>query len=101
DDFCTGHSSFKYIQQFAVDFLKIDKSFTHKYIKDDISRAIVNCIIGLAHKLNIKLIAEGIETERQAMEMTKQGVHYQQGYLYSFPVSEEHFMSEKFISRLT
>ncbi|AXM04886.1 EAL domain-containing protein (plasmid) [Escherichia fergusonii] len=64
DDFCTGHSSFKYIQQFAVDFLKIDKSFTHKYIKDDISRAIVNCIIGLAHKLNIKLIAEGIRDRK-------------------------------------
>ncbi|HGX5055554.1 TPA: EAL domain-containing protein [Escherichia coli] len=97
DDFGTGYSSFQLLQHCPVDYLKIDKSFIHQQGSDHISTCIVDSIIGLAHKLELKIIAEGIETQKQARVMTDKGIHYLQGFLYSPPVPGECFTSERFM----
>lgn len=97
DDFGTGYSSFQLLQHCPVDYLKIDKSFIQQQGRAHISTCIVDSIIGLAHKLELKIIAEGIETQKQAKVMTDKGIHYLQGFLYSPPVPGERFTSEQFM----
>lgn len=87
DDFGTGYSSLSYLSQFAVDNLKIDRSFVRKIHDDKKSKVIVKAIIDLAKGLGIRLVAEGIETERDAVTLRKMGCDYQQGYLYTRPLS--------------
>ncbi|MEC9283555.1 MAG: EAL domain-containing protein [Bdellovibrionota bacterium] len=86
DDFGTGYSSLSYLSQFHVDNLKIDRSFVRKIHDDKKTRVIVKAIIELAKGLGIPLIAEGIETEKDAQVLKKWGCHYAQGYLYARPM---------------
>lgn len=85
DDFGTGYATHSYLQSFSVNYIKIDKGFVQMVGVDDISRLIVENVIELARRLNINIIAEGIETEEQEDFLIENGVSYLQGYRYSPP----------------
>lgn len=86
DDFGTGYSSLSYITSFPITKIKIDQSFIAKLPKDKNALAVVTAIIGLAKSLNLKVVAEGIETAEQLACLEKLGCKYGQGYLFSRPV---------------
>lgn len=86
DDFGTGYSSLSYLKKFPVDHLKIDLSFIRDITKDTDDKAIVNAIISMAHHLNLKTIAEGIEEEEQLRELFYLQCDIGQGYYWSRPV---------------
>jgi PAS domain S-box-containing protein len=89
DDFGTGHSSLSRIRSFPVDVLKIDRSFVRGIEQDVESREIARLIVTLAHHLNLKVIAEGIETAGQQAYLEQFGCEYGQGYFYSPPIDGE------------
>ncbi len=83
DDFGTGYSSLQYLKQFPVDLLKIDRSFVAELIEDDDSEAIIAGIIDLAHRLDLTVIAEGVENEAQLERLCELGCDQAMGYLFS------------------
>ncbi|HLT36010.1 MAG TPA: EAL domain-containing protein [Enhygromyxa sp.] len=89
DDFGTGYSSLSYLHRFAIDGLKIDKSFVDMVGREDRKAAIVPSIVGLAHNLGMGVVAEGVETREQARELTLLDCGEAQGYLYSRPVPRD------------
>ncbi len=89
DDFGTGYSSLSYLHRFAIDGLKIDKSFVDTVGQDARKAAIVPSIVGLAHNLGMGVVAEGVETMEQARELTLLDCAEAQGYLYSRPVPRD------------
>lgn len=91
DDFGTGFSALSYLNQFDVDYLKIDKSFVQKMTTDSSSKALTEAIIIMAHKLNIKTIAEGVETEAQRNVLKSYGCDFMQGFLFSKPIPSDEF----------
>lgn len=91
DDFGTGYSALSYLKKFDIDYLKIDQSFVRDLSQDANDMALCEAIIVMAHKLGLKVIAEGIETEAQRRLLTGVGCDYGQGYLFSPPVSAEAF----------
>jgi EAL domain-containing protein (putative c-di-GMP-specific phosphodiesterase class I) len=91
DDFGTGYSSLSYLKKFDIDFLKIDQSFVRNLSADSTDRVLCEAIILMAHKLGMKVIAEGIETPEQSDLLRQAGCDYGQGYLFSWPVSAEEF----------
>lgn len=93
DDFGTGYSSLAYLVTLPVDELKIDRAFVIKMTTDPAYLGIVSTIISLAHSLNFKVVAEGVETEEQANLLRLLKCDQAQGYLYSPPVSAENFFS--------
>ncbi|PXW93422.1 diguanylate cyclase (GGDEF)-like protein [Sphaerotilus hippei] len=86
DDFGTGHSSLAYLKRFPVDALKIDRSFVRGLPDDRQDAAIVQAAIGMARGLDIRVVAEGVETEGQLTFLAAQGCHEIQGYFISKPV---------------
>ncbi|WP_247841752.1 EAL domain-containing protein [Pseudomonas sp. MWU12-3103b] len=82
DDFGTGHSSLGYLRTFNVDFLKIDQSFVAMIGIDALSRHILDTIIELSAKLDLGIVAEGVETQAQADYLTAHHVNFLQGYLF-------------------
>jgi len=93
DDFGTGHSSLGYLRQFNVDFLKIDQSFVAMIGVDTPSSHILDSIIDLAGKLDLALVAEGVETPEQSEYLSAHGVNFLQGYLYGKPMPGVEFIS--------
>ena len=93
DDFGTGFSSLQYLAQMPVDFIKIDRSFTMNVAKDPKTHAIVDSMIYMANKLGIKIIAEGIETEKEREMMIAFGSELGQGYLFSKPLEFNAFLA--------
>jgi len=91
DDFGTGYSSLSYLKKFDIDFLKIDQSFTRNLAVDSSDLALCEAIIVMAHKLGLKVIAEGIETQQQLDLLFKAGCDYGQGYLFSRPLPADNF----------
>lgn len=91
DDFGTGYSSMAYLSQLPLDVLKIDKSFIDSLLDDDSPTAIVEATIALAHALELKVVAEGVEQEVQAKMLSDLGCDEIQGYYYSRPLSTEDF----------
>ena len=91
DDFGTGYSSLSYLKQFDIDYLKIDQSFVRNLDHDKNDLALCEAIIVMAHKLGIKVIAEGVETETQSQMLKDFGCDFGQGYLYSRPVAASDF----------
>lgn len=93
DDFGTGYSSLHHIVQYAVDALKIDKSFIQKATKENSKTTLlVNTIITMAQNLGLSVIAEGVETEAQLALLKERGCDEFQGYLYSKPLPAEEFI---------
>lgn len=86
DDFGTGHSSLSYIKHFAIDRLKIDKSFVQDLGKDPDDEAIVSAAIGLGHRLGRDTVAEGVETLEQLRQLKALDCDAVQGYLFSPPL---------------
>ncbi|SFZ83152.1 diguanylate cyclase (GGDEF) domain-containing protein [Devosia enhydra] len=87
DDFGTGYSSLNYLKRYAVDRIKIDRSFVSQLAPDVASTAIVQAMITLAHALGIKTTAEGVETAEQMSALRAMGCDTYQGYLLSAPLS--------------
>ncbi|CAN5314230.1 hypothetical protein BH11PSE11_BH11PSE11_34680 [soil metagenome] len=91
DDFGTGYSSLAYLKKFDIDYLKIDRAFVSNLETDSDNRALCEAIIIMAHKLGLKVIAEGIETTAQRDFLRSAGCDFAQGYLFSRPVPAAQF----------
>jgi len=89
DDFGTGYSSLAYLNELDIDIIKIDKSFIRDLDKGAASQALCEAIISMAHKLNLKVVAEGIETQEQASVLSAYRCDLGQGYLFAKPLSAD------------
>ncbi|MFI4979496.1 MAG: EAL domain-containing protein [Nevskiales bacterium] len=91
DDFGTGYSSLSYLTRFPIDKIKIDRSFIRDLATDAADAAIINAIIAMAHSLNIRVVAEGVETEQQQHYLQQRGCDQAQGFHYSKAVAAGDF----------
>jgi diguanylate cyclase (GGDEF)-like protein len=94
DDFGTGYSSLSYLMKLPFDVLKIDVSFVRDMFQSKQKEAIVQTIVQLAHNLGLKVVAEGVETEKHFDYLSSLGCDYFQGYLFSKPVAEPEFRQQ-------
>jgi EAL domain-containing protein (putative c-di-GMP-specific phosphodiesterase class I) len=98
DDFGTGATSLRGLRQFPVDALKVDRSLVREMQSDNRAYDIVELITTLAHKMNLKAIAEGIENARQLERLLELGCEYGQGYYFSQPMeakAAQQFMRQR------
>jgi len=95
DDFGTGYSALSYLQLYEVEYVKIDRSFISGMITSEKNQALVEAMIAMAHKLGIRTIAEGVETQAHHDILVKLGCDFAQGFLYSKAVPKQEF--ERFI----
>jgi EAL domain-containing protein (putative c-di-GMP-specific phosphodiesterase class I) len=86
DDFGTGHSSLSYIHQLPIKTLKIDRSFVKRITDSHESKAIVRAIVAMAKSLELKVVAEGLETQEQLDAVATAGCDIVQGYLFARPL---------------
>lgn len=91
DDFGTGYSSLSYLKKFDIDYLKIDRSFVSNLNSDSNDRILCEAIITMAHRLGMKVVAEGVETDSQKQLLMEMGCDYGQGYYFSRPLTAEKF----------
>ncbi|WP_105201625.1 bifunctional diguanylate cyclase/phosphodiesterase [Pseudoalteromonas sp. T1lg10] len=87
DDFCTGYSSLSHLIDLRADYLKIDKSFTHKLLSEHKHQVVIASLINIASELDMEVIAEGVDCADQHQQLHDYGCHFSQGYYYSKPVS--------------
>ena len=91
DDFGTGYSSLSYLKKFDIDYIKIDQSFVRNLAEGSDDMALCEAIIVMAHKLNMRVIAEGVEKPQQQELLAMGGCDFAQGYLFSKPVPADEF----------
>jgi diguanylate cyclase (GGDEF)-like protein/PAS domain S-box-containing protein len=91
DDFGTGYSSLSYLKKFDIDYIKIDQSFVSNLATGTNDIALCEAMIKMAHELDIRVIAEGVETEDQLMLLKQMGCDFGQGYFFSKPLPSEEF----------
>ena len=91
DDFGTGYSSLSYLRSFRMDYLKIDQSFVRSATRGSTDIVLCEAIIEMAHKLGIKVVAEGVETVEQRDLLRVIGCDFAQGFLYSKPIPVDEF----------
>lgn len=99
DDFGTGYSSLSYLQKFDIDYLKIDRSFIRDLSQNSNDTALTEAIIMMAHKLGLKVVAEGVETQAQADILKAAACDYAQGYLFAKPLPPREFEAYLFLAR--
>jgi EAL domain-containing protein (putative c-di-GMP-specific phosphodiesterase class I) len=97
DDFGIGYSSLAYLKKFDIDYLKIDQSFVRNLAPGSSDMALSEAIIVMAHKLDLAVIAEGVETVAQRDLLRAAGCDYGQGFLFAAPMPPEEF--ERFLQR--
>jgi len=102
DDFGTGFSSMNYLSRFPIDRLKIDQSFIRGLGQDDTATEITAAVISLGHKLGLKVVAEGVETQAQLDKLWELGCDEAQGFLFSKAVRENDFVAllQEFANRV-
>jgi len=93
DDFGTGYSSLSYLTRFPIDKIKIDRSFVRDLVTDAADAAVINAIIAMAHSLDIRVIAEGVESHAQQAYLRERCCDEAQGYYYGAAVPIERFMA--------
>ena len=96
DDFGTGYSSLNMLADLPIDVLKMDQAFIRNIEHDAKSRQLVALIIDIADKLNVPVVAEGVETEAQLQELKKMGCAIVQGYYFSKPLTATEFEQKYF-----
>jgi diguanylate cyclase (GGDEF)-like protein len=89
DDFGTGYSNFNNLKSLPVTILKTEKQFIDDIVVDEYQQHLSYLLVELAHAAEMKLIAEGVETKEQMMQLMKNGADYYQGYLFSKPLTEQ------------
>lgn len=92
DDFGKGYSSLAYLRALPIDTIKIDRAFVTDLEESDDAQTIIQAIIGMAEALQLKIIAEGIETEYHDHFLKNYGCHIGQGYYYSKPIAEDEIL---------
>lgn len=97
DDFGTGYSSLSYLKKFDIDYLKIDRAFVQNVENDRNDQILCEAIVAMAHKLEIQVIAEGVETIAQREYLASIGCDYIQGYLLSRPIRADEFEIRSFL----
>ena len=93
DDFGTGRSNIDYFLNMPVKNIKFDHSFTQGFFEDDKTKYVLSGMMNLLHKLDMNIVAEGIETEEQMKIMSELGIEYIQGYYFSRPIPEAEFLA--------
>lgn len=101
DDFGTGYSNLRYLNTLPIDYLKIDRSFINRISDEEDSERLVDCVISMARKLGLGLVAEGVETEFQEKWLKAHGVEFLQGFYYSRPVPITHFIRMAVLQTVT
>lgn len=91
DDFGTGYASLSYLKQFSFDTLKIDRCFIRNVHIESYNNAITTAVLQMAHRLHLKVVAEGVETNAELNFLYHHGCHAMQGYLFSRPVPASKF----------
>lgn len=86
DDFGTGYSSLSQLARFPIDAIKLDQAFVRDIHKQSVSQSLVRAIVAVAQALNLQVIAEGVESQKEDSFLTKNGVNERQGYLFAKPM---------------
>lgn len=94
DDFGTGYSSLSYLRRYPFAILKIDRSFISEMATNSADRELVHASIAMAHGMGLKVVAEGVETEEQAVSLKAMKCDYVQGYYFSKPIPAEQLVSK-------
>jgi len=89
DDFGTGYSSLAYLREFPISTLKIDRAFVSGSDLDEEAKEILRTIVEMAHSLDLKIVAEGVETEGERDLLAELGCEYGQGWLFAKPMPAE------------
>ena len=92
DDFGTGYSSLSYLKRFAIDVVKLDRTFIEGLVTDAVDVEIASAVIRLTEALHMSTVAEGVETDSQRQMLVKLGCPFIQGYLTSRPLAAADFL---------